>query len=128
MLHQTMPSSVVEMEKQGLKPLSAEALKAQLLGKCFFGVFRAPFTYTMKISQDGALWGRNNFGTQDNGHGSIDETSGAFSVSWQNHWEANTSFGYLKDKSIHLFDVKTGEWKTTLLKEISTSELLSLHL
>lgn len=125
MYHQTMPTSVEEMQKQGLEPLSAKTLKARVWGKCFFGVFRFPFLYTMKIAQDGALWGRNNYGTEDSGLGAIDETTGAFTVSWQNHWEANTSFGYLVDNAIHLFDVQTGEWKTTLLREIDESELFT---
>ncbi len=79
----------------------------------------------MKIADDGALWGRNNYGTEDSGHGAIDDTTGAFSVSWKNYWEANISIGYLVDNAIHLVDVHTGEWKTTLLNEIPEDELLA---
>lgn len=127
MPHDSMPASVRDMQKLGHQPLSAQALKERVWGKSFVGVFRAPFTYTMKIAHDGALWGRNNYGTKDTGNGAIDE-AGAFTVSWHNYWEAHTTFGYLVDEAIHLFDVQTGEWRTTLSYEITEEELLTLKL
>lgn len=120
-----MPETVHEMQDKGLTQLIAGAFKERISGKCFAGLYHAPFKYVMRFDLDGDLWGQNNYGTQDTGQWLIDTTQSTLTVSWKNGWDSHTTNGYADGDAIHLFDATTGLWRTTLLREISQSELSS---
>ncbi|AXX97937.1 hypothetical protein [Profundibacter amoris] len=116
-----------EMLKLGAEQRSANALQEYLAGRCFFGRWRPPFHYVICFDADGTMWGENNYGTQDRGHWGIDAQSGALSVVWQSYWENLDTLGYALNGVLHLHDVKTGAWGTSLLKEINAAEVAAFQ-
>ena len=125
MLHTEMPKNVTEVKHKGCELLTAQALERRISGRCFIGLYAAPFQYVIRIGADASLWGQNNYGTRGEGHWSIDTKSGAFTVNWNNGWDCNTTNGYSDGEAIHLFDAEAGLWRTTLLQEITENELSS---
>lgn len=118
-----MPTSIAELEHQNLLPLSGADLKARLSGKCFEGLYQPPFRFTTRIGVDGSLIGENNYGTRDQGRWSIDLDTGAYSVTWVGPWDNTTTIGYDVGGIIHMFDMQTGNWRNSLIREINEAEL-----
>ncbi len=120
MNHEQMPTNENEIVEKGHRRLSGPELEDLVKGKKFTGLYRPPFKYIVSIDADGTLSGENNFGTKDSGRWSIDPSTGEFTVSWQNYWDANTTYGYAVEGAIHLFDIQTGNWRTSLLEGVAT--------
>lgn len=106
-----LPTNEAEMAS---KPLGAEAFRKMVSGKVGTGLYRAPFSYEMRLNADGSLWGRNNYGTEDHGQWVIADT-GEMTVSWQSYWDAHTTRGYADGGVLHQFDVATGHWRTSMV-------------
>jgi len=83
-------------------------------GKTGKGLYRAPFSYEMRLNADDSLWGRNNYGTEDFGQWVISD-NGEMTVSWQSYWDAHTTRGYADGELLHQFDVATGQWRTSMV-------------
>ena len=123
----TIFATAQELLTQGATPLSAHALQENLTGRCFLGRWRPPFHYVICFDVDGTMWGENNYGTQDRGQWVIDAQSGALSVVWQSYWESLNTLGYTLNGVLHLHDVKTGAWGTSLLKKINAAEVATFQ-
>ena len=111
--HADMPSNVSEMNSAAL---TRDKLQEQLMNKRINGLYRLPFTYEMQLNEDGTLWGRNNYGTEDVGKWTISDT-GEMTVSWQSYWDAHTTRVYLENGVLHLFDIDTGNWRTSMFEQ-----------
>jgi len=123
MEHDALPHSVTQMQAQGIAHLSGPELRERTCGKCFVGLYRPPFHYVMQMSEGGTLWGRNNYGTEDSGHWSIDPDTGGLTVAWHGPWDAHTTHGYAVGQAIHFFDVETGDWRTSFEREVSAQDI-----
>ena len=118
MQHDDMPKNEAEFIEKGHKRLSGPELENLIMGMSYSGLYRPPFHYVIIIGADGTLLGKNNFGTRDSGHWSVDPATSGIAVSRQNYWDDNTAYGYAVDGAIHLFDTQTGDWRTSMLSEI----------
>ncbi len=107
-------STEADMLALGLKPLSADALAAKMVGKTVYGDFGAQFKYVMAVDEAGTLEGKNNAGAHTFGRWSIDATTGEMSVAWQAGWVPSTTRVYELDGSLKLYEVVTGRWATSL--------------
>ena len=98
----------------GLKPLTAEALVAKIVGKTVYGDFGFMFKYVMAVDVGGDLEGKNNAGAHTFGRWEIDAATGEMSVRWQAGWVASASRVYEVAGKLKLYEVATGRWATTL--------------
>ena len=110
----------------GLKPLSATALVARIVGKTVYGDFGFMFKYVMAVDEGGTLEGKNNAGAHTFGHWKIAPT-GEMSVEWQAGWVASTTRVYEVEGCLMLYETATGRWATSLHRfEESTKRPLAL--
>ncbi len=120
-------SSEADMLALGLKPLTAEALAAKIVGKTAYGDFGAMFKYVMVVDSDGGLEGKNNAGAHTYGRWEIDLETGEMTVAWQSGWVTSTTRAYGVDGCLKLYEAATGRWATTLHRFIdSTARPLTL--
>ncbi len=93
--------------------LSAEDLKAIIVGKTMRGLYRRGFKYNVFIDHDGSLEGKNHVGSHNYGAWSLDMAAHTFTVKWRNGWDDNTARAYRFGDEVKLFDADTGLWRTT---------------
>lgn len=116
-----------EVEDQGFLPLSASELELNLCEKCFLGNYLHGFKFITSINTDGTLEGKNNVGTHVLGRWAIDSSEHTFSVKWNGGWDNTTTRGFKVDGEIKFFDVDTGVWRNTLIKEIDTQTVIKSY-
>lgn len=107
-------STEADMLALGLKPLSADALAAKIVGKTVFGDFGFMFKYVMAVDEGGTLEGKNNTGAHTFGHWRINPATGEMSVEWQAGWVASTTRVYEVEGSLKHYEAATGRWATSL--------------
>ena len=118
-----IPQSADVARDQGFERLTGAALTSRFVGYCFLGLYRAPFSFVTCFDPAGTLWGENNYGTVDQGQWVIDQKSDVMAVSWQTHWDAHSTWAYSKGKEIHQYDVDTGNWRSTMVREMSKADV-----
>lgn len=123
MNREDIPHSAEAALAQGYERLTAQALKLRFVGQCFLGLYRPPFSFVMCADPTGKLWGENNYGTADQGQWAIDDASGVMTVSWQNYWDSHSTWAYSKGREIHQYDVDTGNWRSSFLREMSKQDV-----
>jgi hypothetical protein len=57
--------------------------------------------------------GKNNYGAHHFGQCIIDQQNNTITVAWDAGWDNTTNRAYDIDGKIKLFDVGTGQWRTT---------------
>ncbi len=120
-------STEADMLALGLKPLSADALAAKIVGKTVYGDFGYLFKYVMAVDEGGGLEGKNNAGAHTFGRWEIDPATGEMSVEWQAGWVPSTTRVYEVEGSLKLYETATGLWATSLHRfEDGTQRPLSL--
>jgi len=107
-------STEADMLASGLKPLSADALAAKIVGKTAYGDFGFMFKYVMAVDEGGTLEGKNNAGAHTFGSWEIDAATGEMSVEWRAGWVASTTRVYAVEGSLKFYETATGRWATSL--------------
>ena len=97
----------------GYEPLSADELRQKISNKTVFGDYGFLFKFVNVMEENGAMEGRNNAGAHVFGKWSIDSQAGTISVNWDGGWDNTTTRAYWVDDQIKLFDVDSGQWRTT---------------
>jgi hypothetical protein len=106
----TRESEIVE---GGYRQLTGDELTSKLVDKTLLGEYAAVFRFIVCIDKDGKMEGKNNYGAHHFGQCIIDQQNNTITVAWDAGWDNTTNRAYDIDGKIKLFDVGTGQWRTT---------------
>ena len=109
-INQLNESDILE---KGNIHLSGDSLKQMIVGKKMRGDYLYGYKYEGKINSDGTMEGVNNVGSHHVGKWSIDLANHTLTFVWNTGWENWTAKAYKINDEIHLFDIETGNWRTS---------------
>jgi hypothetical protein len=109
----------------GHSPLSSAVISKTMIDKTLLGDYGYLFKFAVTIDDHGRMEGKNNAGAHQFGQCVI--ANNTISVNWDGSWDNTTCRAYAVDGMIKLFDVETGEWRTTFTKVIDGNNLQSLN-
>jgi hypothetical protein len=93
--------------------LSGKELESRIINKTVFGDYPMGYKFVSNIYEDGIVKGVNNVGTTDIGNWKIDFETHTLELKWQNAWIDTLTRAYDVNGNIELYDIDTGNWRTT---------------
>jgi len=106
--------TVKDVVGQDCPQLSGEELLSKIANKTIFGDYMMGYKFIIEFYEDGTAEGKNHVGSHNFGTWSIDREKHTMSTSWSNGWIDSTTRAYEINGHIQLFDIDTGNWRTTL--------------
>jgi len=93
--------------------LSGTGLLEKISDKIIFGDYLMGYKYITELYKDGTSEGINNVGSHNSGIWFIDMKNNILDTKWDNGWIDTITRAYEVDGNIELFDIDTGNWRTT---------------
>jgi len=113
MEHENSPRTAQDCRDNGHVPMAGADLRTWFeTVSAVEGLYLYPFRFTGRISADGSLTGRNNFGTEDTGRWQVG--GDLLQLVWDRRWDHTVTQAYRIGEILHFFDAYTGNWRMSL--------------
>ena len=99
--------------EKGFRLLSGAELLSKITDKVILGDYLMGYKYITEFYEDGTAEGINHVGSHNFGSWVIDLENHTMVTKWDNGWFDTVTRAYEVDGNIELFDVDTGNWRTT---------------